>query len=88
MDNIIAKVKSSEHLTALILALRLGERDVIQAVYKCIPVESVPLLCAHFPLSFLDKLLSFLAVEVEASIHVEGAMIWVNNVVRFHGAKL
>lgn len=29
LDNIISKVKSEDYLTALILALRLGERDVI-----------------------------------------------------------
>lgn len=38
LDNIIAKVKQEDFLTALILALRLGELEVIQTVYKCIPV--------------------------------------------------
>jgi len=88
IDNIIAKVKAEEYLTALILALRLGERNVTQTVYKCIPVSSVPLLCAHFPVGFIDRLLQFLATEIESSQHVEWAMIWINNVVRFHGAKL
>ena len=57
LDNIIAKVKSEDYLTALILSLRLGEREVIQTVYGCIPLQSVSLICAHFPNNFLDKLL-------------------------------
>ena len=88
LDNIIAKVKSEDYLTALVLALRLGEKEVTQTVYKCIPVGSVPLLCAHFPTSFLDKLLAFLAMEIESSQHVEWALVWVNNIIRFHGSKL
>lgn len=67
IDNVIAKVKAEEYLTALILALRLGERNVTQTVYKCIPVTSVPLLCAHFPAGFIDRLLHFLATEIESS---------------------
>jgi periodic tryptophan protein 2 len=85
IDNIIAKVKSEQYLTALVLALRLGERQVTQTVYSCIPVDSVPLLCAHFPTSFLEKLLQFLAEEIEASFHIEWAMVWISNLLRFHG---
>ena len=67
LDNIIARVKSEDYLTALVLALRLGEKDVTKTVYKCIPVATVPLLIAHFPTSFLDRLLVFIAGEIESS---------------------
>jgi len=88
LDNIIKKVKAEEYTTALVLALRLSEREVTQTVYKCIPVSSVSLLCAHFPTNFLSKLLQFISYEIEKGFHVEWAMIWLQNILKFHGEEL
>lgn len=41
LDNIIAKVKAEEHLTALVLALRLNISEVTTTVYRCVPLPSV-----------------------------------------------
>ena len=38
IDNIIAKVKSEEFLTALVLSLRLNMPEVIDTVYRCVPI--------------------------------------------------
>ena len=67
IDNIIKKVQSDEHLTALVLALRLNLQEVTETVYKCVPSNSVPLLIAHLPDMLLLKLLHFLATQIENS---------------------
>jgi len=41
IDNIISNIKQENYLTAIILSLRLNERDVIDKVFKCVPIESV-----------------------------------------------
>ena len=60
LDNIIAHLKSENYLSALILSLRMNEPEVIDKVFKCVPSESVKLICAHFPSNFLFRFLEFL----------------------------
>jgi len=64
LDNIIEKVKLEEYVSATVLALRLNEVQVTDVVYKCIPLESVPLVCSSFPNNYLVRLLTFIAREV------------------------
>ena len=85
LDNIILKVKDEQYVSGLALALRLGEQQVTRTVYSCIPLESVPLLCAHFPNNYLTKLLQFIAVEVEHGKNVEWSMTWLQNILKFKG---
>lgn len=88
LDNIIAKVKDEEHVTALALSLRLNEHQVTRTVFNCIPIESVPLLCANFPNSYLTRLLTFIGTEVEKGAHVEWSMTWLTNLLKFKGEFL
>ena len=87
LDNIIAKVQSEEHLTALVLALRLNINEVTETVYKCVPADSVPLLVAHMPEMLLLKLLQFMAAEIEHGRDVHWAMVWLEAALKYHGAK-
>lgn len=85
LDNIINKVKEEQFVSALALALRLNEHNVTRTVYSCIPITSVPLLCAHFPNNYLVKLLTFIAKEIEGGPHVEWSMNWLQNILKFKG---
>ena len=55
IDNIIANIKSEQYLTAILLALRMNEREITEKVFKSIPLESVPLMAANFPSNYLLK---------------------------------
>lgn len=37
------------------MALKMNEREVIDKVYKCIPIDEVALIAAHFPSNFLFR---------------------------------
>ena len=87
LDNIIAKVQNEEHLTALVLALRLNIAEVTDSVYRCVPLNSVALIVAHMPEMLLLKLLQFLATEIESGREIHWAMIWLQNIMKYHGAK-
>lgn len=60
IDNIINHIKSENYLSALIMAMRLNEEEVIEKVFKCVPIESVTLISANFPSNYLFKFLEFL----------------------------
>jgi hypothetical protein len=42
------------------MAMRLNEEEVIEKVFKCVPIESVTLISANFPSNYLFKFLEFL----------------------------
>ena len=83
----MAKVRKEEHLTALVLALRLNIAEVTETVYKCVPTDSVALIVAHMPEMLLLKLLQFLAVEIELGREIHWAMVWLEAILKYHGAK-
>lgn len=74
-------------MTALVLALRLNISEVTDTVYKCVPVNSVSLIVAHMPEMLLLKLLQFLATEIENSREIHWAMVWLESILKYHGAK-
>lgn len=88
LDNIIAKVKQEEHLTALVLALRLNEREIIEAVYNSIPRNSIELIVAHFPQSYLYKFLGMLAAEIQHGRNVEWANHWLSAILKHKAGAL
>lgn len=88
LDNIILKVKEEEYLVSLALALRLNEPEVTQTVYQCIPLKSVPLVCANFPEPFVAKLLQFIGTQIKVGRQLEWAMHWLSQIVRFKGVYL
>jgi len=54
-------------------------------VYNCIPIETVPLLCANFPVNYIVRLLAFMVKEVDKGQHVEWSMCWLKNILKFKG---
>lgn len=65
LDNIIQNLKEENYLTALMMSLKLNVPEIIDKVFKCIPLESVPLISSSFPSNYLFKFLEFLAVQIE-----------------------
>lgn len=37
------------------MAIKINEKEVMDKVYKCIPIDNVPLITAHFPSNYLFK---------------------------------
>jgi len=62
LDSIIEAIKKEEYLTALLMALKINEREVIDKVFRCISLDNVPLICAHFPSNYLFRFMDYLSV--------------------------
>jgi len=58
------------------MALKLNEAELIEKVFGCIPVESVPLISAHFPSNYLFRFLEFLQRQIDGAKDIEWNMIW------------
>jgi len=84
IDNIISNVKQENFLSALILSLRLNESEVIEKVFKCIPLESVRLISSSFPSNYLFRFLGFLQREIEHDRNIQWNMIWLKELYRYN----
>eukprot|EP00743_Colponemidia_sp_Colp-15_P006217 GILK01006687.1.p1 GENE.GILK01006687.1~~GILK01006687.1.p1 ORF type:complete len:888 (+),score=130.49 GILK01006687.1:52-2715(+) len=87
-ENILKMSYQGEHARALVMSLRLNESPLIRAVYEHIPPAQVPLVAQSVPLPFLQRLLSFLASQVEVSVHLDLNMLWCLSLFNHHGRYL
>jgi len=65
LDNIIENLMKENNLSALVMSLKLNEDEVIDKVFKCIPIASVSLISANFPSNYLFRFLEYLQKEIE-----------------------
>ena len=84
LDNIIDNLKTENFLTALIMSLKLNEAEVIDKVFKCIPIDSVSLISANFPSNYLYRFLEFLQKEIELAKDIEWNMIWLRELLKYN----
>ena len=84
LDNIIDNLKNENYLSALLMALKLNEEEVIDKVFKCIPIKSISLICANFPSNYLYRFLEFIQKEIEMAKDIEWNMIWLKELLKYN----
>jgi periodic tryptophan protein 2 len=70
------------------MSLKINEREVVEKVFKCIPLDNVPLITAHFPSNYLFRFMEYLAGEVEKGKDIEWNMTWLKNLLKYQEATL
>jgi len=87
-ESILSTLASRDYLIALIMALRLSELPLIKQVYTAVPPSEIKLLARQIPPVYVEKLLSFIADQLEKSPHVEFDLLWVGSMLTAHGKWL
>jgi len=87
-ESILQTLASQDYLIALIMALRLSELPLIKQVYTAVPPSEIKLLARQIPPVYVEKLLSFIADQLEKSPHVEFDLLWVGSMLTAHGKWL
>ena len=70
------------------MALCLNEVSLIRAVWQRVPPDAVPLVAAALPAPYLERMLRFLGGELDESRHIHAIMLWTQEVVLAHAARL
>ena len=65
LDNIIDNLNKDNYLTALLMSLKLNEIQVLDKVFKCIPIASISIISSNFPSNYLFRFLEFLEKQIE-----------------------
>ncbi|KAL2919776.1 U3 snoRNP protein [Polyrhizophydium stewartii] len=87
-DAVRETLAAQDYTRALVMALRLGEQPPVQAVYMATPTRDVPLVVRGIPTKYLDRLMRFLVVFMDASPRLEFHLEWCTAVAKFHGRYL
>lgn len=70
------------------MALCLNDPPLIRAVWLATPTELIELVARATPLPYLPRLLGFLGAELEASRHLHAILLWVHQILVWHGAHV
>lgn len=77
-----------EWTRALVMAMRLNEELLLQETLESVPYTDIRVLCSSLPELYVERLLAFLAPQVERSRHLQFYLIWVHELLMQHGQKL
>lgn len=70
------------------MSLRLNEQPLIAKVYESIPANQIQSLASDIHPNYLQKLLTFIAVQTESSPHLEYHLLWIKHLFNRHGQNL
>eukprot|EP00058_Branchiostoma_floridae_P012668 XP_002598156.1 hypothetical protein BRAFLDRAFT_123300 [Branchiostoma floridae] len=77
-----------EYATALMMSFRLNEGAVIQEVVETIPHTEVSHVSQTLPDTYVDRMLLFVASQLETSRHLEFYLTWCQTLLMLHGQRL
>ncbi|KAK3722040.1 hypothetical protein QZH41_020155 [Actinostola sp. cb2023] len=80
--NVLAKRELSR---ALVLSFRLNEQDIIREVVESIRISDILLVSQSLSEVYVDKMLWFVAGELESSRHLEFYLLWCKELFTVHG---
>uniref|UniRef100_A0A663N554 PWP2 small subunit processome component n=1 Tax=Athene cunicularia TaxID=194338 RepID=A0A663N554_ATHCN len=87
-SNIHKTLHQKEYTMAIIMALKLNEKKLIQEVIEAVPSNEVDVVCSSLPDLYVEKVLEFLASAFEISCHLEFYLTWAHKLLMLHGTKL
>ncbi|XP_019625240.1 PREDICTED: periodic tryptophan protein 2 homolog [Branchiostoma belcheri] len=77
-----------EYATALMMSFRLNEGALIQEVVETIPHTEVSHVSQTLPDTYVDRMLLFVASQLETSRHLEFYLTWCQTLLMLHGQRL
>ncbi|XP_055975200.1 periodic tryptophan protein 2 homolog [Sorex fumeus] len=81
-------LRQRDFTRALLMALRLGERPLVQEALEAVPWGEIEVVASSLPDLYVEKVLGFLAPALEVSRHLEFYLLWAQKLLMLHGQKL
>ncbi|XP_033339353.1 periodic tryptophan protein 2 homolog [Megalopta genalis] len=81
-------LNEKEYTKALLMAIRLNEKLLIKRVLENIPSVNIDLTVAALPDIYVEKVLKFVAAELESSKHIHFYLLWVESILTTHGPRI
>ncbi|XP_056410570.1 periodic tryptophan protein 2 homolog [Hyla sarda] len=81
-------LRKGEWTRALVMAMRLNEERLVQEAVERVPPSDIKVLCSSLPELYVERLLAFLAAQIQGSRHLQFYLIWAHELLMQHGQKL
>lgn len=87
-ETVLETLDAEEYAKALMMSLRLNERDLVRRIVENVPYNDVELTVTSIPQIYIEKLLRFIAVELERTRHIHFYLIWIEVIFTRLGHKI
>ncbi|KAG8430148.1 hypothetical protein GDO86_018389 [Hymenochirus boettgeri] len=77
-----------EWTRAIVMALRLNEDPLLQEALESVPSSDIAVLCSSLPELYVERLLVFLAVQIERSRHLQFYLTWAHQLLMQNGQRM
>lgn len=83
-----ANLHSENYTEALIQALKLNDKPLVEETVECTPFNQIQLVSSLLPGNYVEKLLFHLAHTLESTQHLEFYLKWITTLLMQHGTIL
>ncbi|XP_043268384.1 periodic tryptophan protein 2 homolog isoform X2 [Venturia canescens] len=87
-DSVKNTLQEKEFAKALMMSLRLNEKELIQCVVENIAHRDIDLTITSMPEIYVERLLKFLASELESTRHIHFYLLWIEIILTRQGHKM
>ncbi|KOC66252.1 Periodic tryptophan protein 2 like protein, partial [Habropoda laboriosa] len=81
-------LNKKEYAKALMMALRLNEQLLIKCVIENISCSDINLTVTNLSAIYVEKLLKFVALELEFTRHIHFYLLWIETILTKHGSRI
>ncbi|XP_053312786.1 periodic tryptophan protein 2 homolog [Spea bombifrons] len=81
-------LRGKDWTRGIIMAMRLNEKTVLQEALESVPSTDIAVLCSALPELYVERLLVFLASQIESSRHLQFYLTWAHQLLMQHGQIL
>ncbi|XP_065337369.1 periodic tryptophan protein 2 homolog [Cloeon dipterum] len=87
-DSVKKTVRSKEWSKALMMAIKLNEKPLLQEVLESVPHQDIELTARTMPVMYAERVLQFVGLALESTRHIEYYLLWVEHLLTSHGQHL
>ncbi|KMQ93304.1 periodic tryptophan protein 2-like protein [Lasius niger] len=87
-DTVKETLDERDYAKALMMALKLNEKLLTQQVIETIPYKEIELTTTSMPDIYVEKLLKFIASELESTRHIHFYLLWIEIILTKHGSRI
>ncbi|XP_072746564.1 periodic tryptophan protein 2 homolog [Anoplolepis gracilipes] len=87
-DTVKETLDERDYAKALMMALKLNEKLLTQQVIEAIPYKEIELTATSMPDIYVEKLLKFIASELESTRHIHFYLLWIETILTKHGSRI
>ncbi|XP_011146002.1 periodic tryptophan protein 2 homolog isoform X2 [Harpegnathos saltator] len=81
-------LEKQEYAKALMMALKLNEKLLTQQILETIPYKDIGLTTTSMPDIYIEKLLKFIASELEPTRHIHFYLLWIETILTKRGSQI